>query len=62
MRALNKAVGTMLDRPDVQDRLDKIGILAPPPENRSPEYLAKFVRSEIETWAAPIKASGVVLE
>ena len=23
---------------------------------------AKFVRSEIETWAAPIKASGVVLE
>jgi tripartite-type tricarboxylate transporter receptor subunit TctC len=60
--ALNKAVGTMLDRPDVQARLDNIGIVVPPPENRSPEYLAKFVRSEIETWAAPIKASGVVLE
>jgi tripartite-type tricarboxylate transporter receptor subunit TctC len=62
VRALNKAVGTMLGRPDVQARLDNIGILVPPSENRSPEYLAKFVRSEIETWAAPIKASGVVLE
>jgi tripartite-type tricarboxylate transporter receptor subunit TctC len=62
VRALNKASSEMLDRPEVQERLDKIGILVPPQETRSPEYLAKFVRSEIETWAAPIKASGVVLE
>ena len=26
---------------------------------RTPEYLGKFVKSEIEKWAAPIKASGV---
>jgi hypothetical protein len=31
------------------------------PERRSPEYLAKFVVSEIDRWAAPIKASGVSL-
>jgi hypothetical protein len=29
------------------------------PERRTPEYLGKFVASEIEKWAAPIKASGV---
>jgi hypothetical protein len=32
------------------------------PERRSPDYLARFVRSEIDKWAAPIKASGVVAE
>ena len=31
-------------------------------ERRSPEYLQKFVVSEIEKWAAPIKAAGVVGE
>jgi len=30
-----------------------------PPERRSPEYLAKYIPSEIEKWASPIKASGV---
>jgi hypothetical protein len=29
------------------------------PERRTPEYLGRFVASEIEKWAAPIKASGV---
>jgi tripartite-type tricarboxylate transporter receptor subunit TctC len=60
--ALNRAAGQMLDRPAVRERLHAIGIVVPLPEHRSPEYLARFVRSEIETWAAPIKASGVVLE
>jgi tripartite-type tricarboxylate transporter receptor subunit TctC len=62
VQAMNKAAGAMLDRPDLQQRLDAIGIVVPPKQNRSPEFLEKFVRSEIETWAAPIKASGVVLE
>jgi len=26
------------------------------------EYLAQFVRSEIEKWAGPIKASGVSID
>ena len=29
---------------------------------RSPEYLTQFVKSEIERWAVPIKASGVSLD
>jgi hypothetical protein len=28
------------------------------PERRSPDYLRQFVESEIDKWAAPIKASG----
>jgi len=29
------------------------------PERRSTEYLGKFVESEVEKWAAVIKASNI---
>jgi len=32
------------------------------PERRSPEYLQKFLVSEIEKWAVPIKTAGVLIE
>ena len=31
-------------------------------ERRSPDYLQKFVESEIAKWASPIKALGVTAE
>jgi hypothetical protein len=30
-----------------------------PPERRSPDYLRGFLASEIKTWGAAIKASGI---
>jgi tripartite-type tricarboxylate transporter receptor subunit TctC len=62
VRAMNKAAGEMLARPAVQGQLNTIGVGIPPLENRSPEFLSAFIRSEIETWAVPITASGVKIE
>jgi hypothetical protein len=42
--------------------LSEIGVEVVAPERRSPEYLARFVASEIEKWAVPIKASGISVE
>jgi tripartite-type tricarboxylate transporter receptor subunit TctC len=50
-----------MNTPAVQERLKAAGTDLVAPERRSPEYLAKFVVSEIDRWAAPIKASGVSL-
>lgn len=47
-----------LDTPAVRERLTKLGAVIPPPERRTPEYLANFIKSEIAKWAGPIKASG----
>jgi tripartite-type tricarboxylate transporter receptor subunit TctC len=58
VRRLAKAVNEAVDTPAVRERLKSIGVTIPPPERRTPDYLAKFVPSEIERWAAPIKASG----
>jgi hypothetical protein len=31
-------------------------------DRRTPEYLAGFVKSEIQKWEAPIKVSGVKVQ
>ncbi|MEA2904286.1 MAG: hypothetical protein QOI12_1673, partial [Alphaproteobacteria bacterium] len=56
VRRLNKAVNDTLETPSVRERLDGLGLSIVAPNRRSPEYLASYVRSEIEKWADPIKA------
>src|SRR6202163_4562497 len=58
VRRLNAATIEAMNTPIVQQRLKDIGATVVAPERRSPEYLGKFVASEIEKWAGPIKASG----
>jgi tripartite-type tricarboxylate transporter receptor subunit TctC len=53
--ASNEAVET----PAVRERLKTLGVVVPNAERRTPEYLVKFVPSELQRWAVPIKASGV---
>ena len=62
VRRLNKAMSDALDTPAVRDRLTRLGNTVVPPAQRTPEYLAAFIQSEIAKWAGPIKASGVTIE
>jgi tripartite-type tricarboxylate transporter receptor subunit TctC len=55
------AVETM-KTPAVKERLESLGAIIVPEDKMTPEYLDKFVKSEIEKWAAPIRASGAVIE
>jgi tripartite-type tricarboxylate transporter receptor subunit TctC len=56
---LNAAAGATLNTPSVQAWMHANGAEPAAPEHRSAEYLGKFVESEIEKWAGPIRASGV---
>ena len=60
IRRLNRAMSDALDTPAVGDRLRDLGTIPVRPKRRTPEYLTQFIMSEIEKWAAPIRASGVV--
>jgi len=62
VRRLSKALTAALDTPSVRDRLQELGNTAAPPARQGPEYLGKFLRSEIDKWAPPIKASGTSLD
>ena len=62
VQKLHDAVVATIHSPSVQARLKEIGVTVVSPERRSRDYLQKFVASEIDKWAGPIKISGVNLD
>jgi tripartite-type tricarboxylate transporter receptor subunit TctC len=59
---LNEATVATMSTPAVQQRLKEAGYDLVAPERRSPDYLQKFVESEIAKWAEPIRATGVSID
>jgi tripartite-type tricarboxylate transporter receptor subunit TctC len=55
---LNGAILEAMHSPLVKDRLAGLGAQVVSDERATPAYLGLFVKSEIEKWAVPIKASG----
>ena len=62
VRRLADATNEAVESPMVRDRFKQIGVVVPAKERRTPEYLRKFVVTETERWAAPIKNSGAVID
>jgi tripartite-type tricarboxylate transporter receptor subunit TctC len=62
VKKLHDAAVAAMETPAVKERLQSLGATIVAPDRRSPEYLGNFLKSEIEKWAAPIKASGVTVE
>jgi tripartite-type tricarboxylate transporter receptor subunit TctC len=62
VRRLHDATVEATKTPSLRKRLEEIGAVIVSPERMTPEYLDGFVHSELEKWAAPIKASGVSVE
>ena len=59
---LNGAIVQAMKTPAVREALEKVGAQVVPDNRATPQYLGEFIKSEIEKWAAPIKASGVSVE
>src|SRR6202021_3216387 len=59
---LHDAAVATTETPSVRERLKDIGATVVAPERRAPEYLQKFVESEIFKWAVPIKAANITGE
>jgi tripartite-type tricarboxylate transporter receptor subunit TctC len=62
VRKLNKAMSDTIDNPNIRKRLEELGLEILPPDQRSPEYLAKFLPQDIERWGKVIKAAGIVAD
>jgi len=59
VRKLNQAMRETLEDPVIRKRLEAFGLELVPPEQRTPEYLAKFLPEEIARWGKVIKAAGI---
>jgi len=62
VRKLNKVMSDMLDNPAMRKRLEELGLDILPPDQRSPEYLAKFLPQEVERWGKVIRAAGISVD
>ena len=62
IQRLHDATVEAMDTPSVQERLKEAGAMTVAPERRSPDYLQKFVASEIEKNAAPLRAAGISMD
>ena len=62
IQKLHDATVAAMDTPSVQEQALKAGAVIVPPERRSTEYLRKYVETEIEKNAVPIKAAGISIE
>jgi tripartite-type tricarboxylate transporter receptor subunit TctC len=59
---VNKAAVEAMKTPAVSERLSGLGAQIVSDDRMTPDYLGKFLKAEIDKWAAPIKAAGVTVE
>src|SRR5260370_40023089 len=62
VQKLNHATIEAMKTPAVREKLESAGLKFVSDDRTTPEYLAKFVQSEIAKWAVPIKAGGVSVD
>jgi tripartite-type tricarboxylate transporter receptor subunit TctC len=59
VRKLNKVMSDTVDDPAIRKRLEELGLEIVPVEQRTPEYLAKYVPEEVARWGKVIQAAGI---
>jgi tripartite-type tricarboxylate transporter receptor subunit TctC len=62
VRRLSRAVDEAINKPMLRKRLEQVGVAIAPPERRTPEYLAKYIPSEIARWGAVLRGAGIALD
>jgi tripartite-type tricarboxylate transporter receptor subunit TctC len=58
---MHQAVEKMLARADVRAKLESLGLEIVPQEQRTPAYLAKFLKEDVARWSKVIKAAGITV-
>jgi tripartite-type tricarboxylate transporter receptor subunit TctC len=59
---MHKAIEAAINKPDIRQKMESLGLEILPPEQRTPEYLAKFLPQDVERWGKVIKAAGISVE
>jgi tripartite-type tricarboxylate transporter receptor subunit TctC len=62
VRRLARAVNEAVETPSLRKRMEGVGVAIPPPERRTPEYLATYVPSEIARWGAVIRSARITAD
>jgi tripartite-type tricarboxylate transporter receptor subunit TctC len=59
---MHKAIESVINKPDIRQKMEALGLEILPPEQRTPAYMAKFLQEDIERWGKVIKAAGISVD
>ena len=59
---LHQAIEAVVNKPDMRQKMEALGLEILPPEQRTQAYMAKFLKEDIERWGVVIKAAGISVE
>ena len=59
---MSQAIEAMISKPEIKQKMEALGLEILPPEQRTPAYMAKFRKEDIERWGTVIKAAGISVD
>jgi tripartite-type tricarboxylate transporter receptor subunit TctC len=59
---MHQAMETMIAKPEIRQKMESLGLEILPPEQRTAEYMAKFLKEDIARWGKVIKAAGISVD
>jgi tripartite-type tricarboxylate transporter receptor subunit TctC len=59
---MHQAMETIIGKPDIREKMEALGLEILPKEQRTPEYLASYLKQDIERWGKVIKAAGISVD
>ena len=62
VRRLREAALQTIQTASVREKLEELGATMVTPDRATPDYLIRFMQTEIQKWYAPIKATGAAAE
>ena len=62
VQKMHQALEKMISTPDMQKKMQEMGLEIMPPEQRTSEYFAKFLKEDIERWGKVIKAANISMD
>jgi tripartite-type tricarboxylate transporter receptor subunit TctC len=62
VKKLHDATVEAMKTPALREKLESAGLIFVSDDRTTPDYLAKFVQSEIAKWAVPIKAGNISVD
>jgi len=59
---MHKAIEVMISKPDIRQKMESLGLEILPPEQRTSEYFAAFLKKDIARWGKVIQAAGITVD
>ena len=59
---MHQAMETIIGKPDIREKMEALGLEILPKEQRTSEYLASYLKQDIERWGKVIKAAGISVD